>query len=197
MSRVRPIDPAETDDETRKFLDRMANEEMEYLPDGLLIMAHRPEVARAFVQFRAAIFSGDISNELKLMVAHRSSYERGCDFCQAHTGCNLDLQANAPEDKIRAVRDFENDDQFTDRERAALRLARDAAKIPNQVTDRHFEDLREHFTESEIVEVVLVCCLFGYLNCFNDTIGTTLEETPRDWAMDVLAETDWTIGQHG
>lgn len=196
MSRINTADESELDDETTELLEHMASEEMEFLPDGLLIMAHRPAVARAFVQFRAAIFEGDVDNELKLMVAHLSSYVRDCDFCQAHTGNNLNVQAGVDDSKIRALRNFEDDDRFTDRERAVLRLARDAAKIPNKVGDEHFEELREYFTDSEIVELVTTCCLFSYLNCFNDTMATTLEEMPREWATEALADTDWAIGQH-
>ncbi|PSP77073.1 fusion protein [Halobacteriales archaeon QS_1_68_20] len=196
MSRLDPVDPSETDEETRQFLERFEDEEMEYLPHGLQIMAHRPEIARTFVDFRSAVYGGEVDNELKLMVGHLSSYVRGCNFCQAHTGCHLDLQADVEDEKVRAVRNFEDDDRFTDRERAALRLARDASKIPNQVEEEHFEDLREYFTDPEILEIVGICCLYGFLNCFNETMATTLEEVPRDWAEDTLADLDWQIGRH-
>ncbi len=196
MSRLDPVDPSEVDEETRQFLERFESEEMEYLPHGLQIMAHRTEMARTFVDFRSAVYGGKVDNELKLMVGHLSSYVRGCNFCQAHTACHLDLQADVGADKIRAVRNFEDDDRFTDRERAALRLARDASKIPNQVEAEHFADLRGHFSDSEILEIVGICCLYGFLNCFNETMATTLEEVPREWANEELADLDWEIGRH-
>lgn len=196
MSRLSHRDRDELPEETQEALRVMEEEQMEYLPESLLIMAHRPKVVEGFVKIREAIFEGDVENELKLMLAFVSSHTRGCDFCQSHTGCNLYYRSDTTNDKIRSALNFEEDDRFSDRERAALRLARDASKIPNEVGDEHFEELKKHFTESEIVEVVLPVCLFGFLNCFNDTMGTTLEPMPREWATEELLDMGWEIGQH-
>lgn len=196
MSRLSHRDKDELPEETQEALRVMGEEQMEYMPESLLIMAHRPKVVEGFVKIREAIFEGEIGNDLKLMLAFVSSNTRGCNFCQSHTGCNLDYRSDTGSDKIRAALNFEDDDRFTDEEKAALRLARDASKVPNEVTDEHFEDLKQYYTESQIVEIVLPVCLFGFLNCFNDSMGTTLEQMPREWASEELDGTGWEIGAH-
>ena len=59
-----------------------------------------------------------------------------------------------------------------------LRVANYSALQPNQVEGRHFEELKEHYTEDEAAEIVAVIALFGFLNRWNDTIKTELEELP-------------------
>lgn len=75
-------------------------------------------------------------------------------------------------------------------------LARDAAAHPPAVDDAHFEALRRHFDEDAIVELVAVVALFGFLNRFNDTMATTLEEEPLAFARARLAASGWEAGPH-
>ena len=69
---------------------------------------------------------------------------------------------------------------FTEAERAVFDFAIAAASIPNGVTDEIAENLREHWDDGEIVEILGVVALFGYLNRWNDSMGTQLEEPAAD-----------------
>jgi alkylhydroperoxidase family enzyme len=79
---------------------------------------------------------------------------------------------------------------------AALRLATRAAAVPNAVTDDDFAELRRHFDDAQVVEIVGVIALFGFLNRWNDTLATTLEDAPRAFAEATLAAQGWTAGKH-
>ncbi len=81
-------------------------------------------------------------------------------------------------------------------ERAALRLAQDSALQPNRVESGHFEELRRHFDDAQIVERVAVCALFGFLNRWNDTLSTELEAVPRAFAEQHLGGSGWQVGKH-
>ena len=61
---------------------------------------------------------------------------------------------------------------------AALQLAHHAGLTPNATTDDDFQLLRAHFSEEQILELVAVIAMFGFLNRWNDTLGTTLETEP-------------------
>jgi hypothetical protein len=50
----------------------------------------------------------------------------------------------------------EKSPEFSDAKRAALRFAQAAGKAPNAVTDADFAELRRHFDEDEILEIVAV-----------------------------------------
>ena len=62
-------------------------------------------------------------------------------------------------------------------ERAALDLAVAAGAVPNAATDQMFLELRKHWTEEQIVEIVGVIAVFGF-NRWNDTLATPLEDEP-------------------
>jgi alkylhydroperoxidase family enzyme len=85
---------------------------------------------------------------------------------------------------------------LSDAERAALGLAFAAGQVPNAATDAHFEALRAHYDEREIVEIVAVISVFGFLNRWNDTMATTLESAPMHFAADQLASQGWVAGKH-
>ena len=86
---------------------------------------------------------GRVDGGLKQLVAHVDSTAAGCRYCQAHTASSA-TRNGVDEAKVEAVWSFETDDRFTDAERAALRLARDAATVPNATNKAHFDDLAAH-----------------------------------------------------
>jgi hypothetical protein len=68
--------------------------------------------------------------------------------------------------------------------------------VPNGVTDAMFAELRKHWSENEIVEIVGVIALFGFLNRWNDTMGTPLEDEPIATGEKFLAPHGWSPGKH-
>jgi alkylhydroperoxidase family enzyme len=137
-----------------------------------------------------------VDDALKAMVAHMSSAAAGCLYCEAHTAATASGRG-VEDSRIEAIWEFEHDPRFTGAERAALRLARDAAQVPNAVTPEHFEELQEFFDDGEIVELVGVIATFGFLNRWNDTFATTLEQHPMMVAERALAGRGWQAGKHG
>lgn len=91
---------------------------------------------------------------------------------------------------------FETNSHFDEAERAALRLARDASIVPNATTPSHFVELRKHFEEDQIVEMVAMIALFGWLNRWNDTMATELEPEPMGFASEHLTNGGWKVGEH-
>jgi len=93
-------------------------------------------------------------------------------------------------EKIASVFEFETSPLFSDAERAALRVAWHGALQPNAVTDEDFEALKAHFSEREIVEIVAVLSLYGFLNRWNGTLQTELEPLPAEFnaTLNRLAE---------
>ncbi|MEE2775963.1 MAG: carboxymuconolactone decarboxylase family protein [Acidobacteriota bacterium] len=169
---------------------------MGFVPNSFLTMARRPEMLRAFSAFaRTVLGPGRIEPQLKHLISLTASNAAGCRYCQAHTSHSASHAGNDGE-KIRGVWDFETSDLFDGRERAALRLARDAALVPNQTTPSHFAALAEHFDDDEVVEIVGIVSLFGYLNRWNDTMATELEPRPLDFAGDTLGSRGWEVAKH-
>jgi uncharacterized peroxidase-related enzyme len=173
-------------------------ERMGFIPTSQLVMAHKPELVRAFVALTHAVYrqvDGSIPLQLKALIGNMASKSAGCMYCVAHTGSNAS-RFGADHGKIAAIWTFETSELFSDAERAALSFAQAAAQAPNAVTDADFAELRRHFTDFQIVEIMSVVAMFGYLNRWNDSMATTLEEEPVVYAEAALADTGWAAGKH-
>jgi hypothetical protein len=64
------------------------------------------------------------------------------------------------------------------------------------VTDADFAELNRHYTDAQIVDIVTVIALFGFLNRFNDTMATELEASPIEAGKRYLSERGWTVRKH-
>ena len=172
------------------------DETLSFVPNSLFTMARRPEILRAFSDLITKIWrTGTLPIELKPLIAVISSQAAGCRYCQAHEAVDA-RERGVDAEKIAAVWEFETSPLFSEGERSALRLARDASLQPNLATREHFDALREHYSEGEVVEIMAVISLFGFLNRWNDTMATDLEEEPFTFASETYGAWGWIPGKH-
>ncbi len=194
MANVKPL-AREDLEEFGPFFEAVETS-MGFVPNSLPSMAHRPEILRGFAALSGAVLGrGTVDMGLKQMVALMASTSGGCRYCQAHTAAT-GARRGVDVAKIAAVYEFETSDLFSDAERAALRLARDAGIQPNATGPQHFEEARRHFNDAQIVEIVSVVSLFGWLNRWNDTMATDLEPEPLEFASKHLSGHGWAPGKH-
>ncbi len=107
------------------------------------------------------------------------------------------LQQGIPDEKLAAVWEYATSPLFIEAERAALDFAVAAAAQPNAVTDEMFERMKQHWTEGQIVEIVALVSFFGFMNRYNDTMATPLEDEPIEVAQKHIAQHGWELGKHG
>lgn len=136
----------------------------------------------------------EVATDLKDLIAHVASNAAGCRYCQAHTAHTAHKNGVSVE-KLQKVWEFQTSDLFSDKERAALNFAFAAGSVPNQVTQEHHEALKQHFSEGQIVEIVATIAIFGFLNRWNDSMATKLEDKPFQFAQKHLTNT-WEVGKH-
>jgi uncharacterized peroxidase-related enzyme len=175
---------------------RLYDDTLSFVPNSLFTMARRPEILEAFSDLITKIWrTGTLPIELKPLIAIVSSTAAGCRYCQAHETVDAKMRG-VDEAKIAAVWDFEHSPYYSEAERVALRFARDASLVPNQVSPGHFEELRRHWDDGEIVEILAVVGLFGFLNRWNDSLATDLEEIPAAFAARTIGGQGWEPGKH-
>ena len=168
-----------------------------FVPNSLLTMGRRPAILKGYLALaNGVMMSGTVDTRLKRMAALVASSAAGCLYCQAHMVIFSTVLGASPED-MAAIWQFEFNDEFDDKEKAVLRLARDAGQVPNGVTAEHFAELKQHFSEDEICELVGAIALFGFLNRWNDTMATDLEDAPKQLADEHLGVRGWDAGKHG
>jgi alkylhydroperoxidase family enzyme len=140
--------------------------------------------------------TGKVTPEFKRLLGYASSFASGCLYCQAHMILASE-RFGASEERLDGVHDPDRSDAFDEAERAALAYARAAADVPNGVTREVSERLQAHWEPAAIVEITAVVALFGFLNRWNDSMGSALEDLPRSRGEARLADaTGWSVGKH-
>ena len=189
-------------------LDRTTHPEMEemaqfyeetlgFTPNSLFTMARRPRISEAFLELNRAVMEnkGRVTSGLKRLVAYISSLSTGCRYCQAHA-IRAAERYDTEQEKMDNIWEYKTHPVFSEAERAALDLAVAGSSIPNAVDDQIADRIREHWDEGEIVEIMGVVALFGYLNRWNDSMGTQLEEPAAESGSRLLAKEGWNRGKH-
>ena len=180
-----------------KDLAKFFNETLGFCPNSVLTMQIRPDIASAFIILNKAVMdnNGKVTSSLKRMIAWVSSNAAGCRYCQAHA-IRAAERYGAESEQLEHIWEYRTHEAFNDAERAALDFALAASQIPN-VVDKKLEDrLRVHWDDGEIVEILGVISLFGFLNRWNDSMGTNIEDGAVQSAEKYLSKNGWNKGKH-
>jgi alkylhydroperoxidase family enzyme len=129
----------------------------------LQVLEHCPEIAERWAALGTTVrFGGVLPPELKEEVRRSTAEQIGCSFCASF---------GAPKSRHDDVR-----------EALAVQLARTIADDPKLVGDEMFDELRRHFTEQEIVELVAT---ISFVVVGGQTFGAVLgiESASAEYAL--------------
>jgi len=72
------------------------------------------------------------------------------------------------------LREHETSEHFTPGVRAALKLAEKMTRDMHAVSDEDFAELREHYSETDIIELASTIGMFNYFNRFTTALRLDL-----------------------
>jgi uncharacterized peroxidase-related enzyme len=195
MPLVTPLSPNH-DAETRQLAE-FFNETLGFCPNSVLTMQHRPAISKAFINLNKAVMAneGRVTSALKRMIAWVSSNATGCRYCQAHA-IRAAERYGAEQEQLDNIWEYRTHPAFSEAERAALDFSLQASQVPNNVDAEIKRRLYEHWNEGEIVEMLGVISLFGYLNRWNDSMGTSIEIGAVESGDQYLGKYGWNRGKH-
>ena len=168
------------------------------IPSSVKTMSYHPKIADAFTNLNIAVMEckGAVTPEFKRLIGYISSFSSGCLYCQAHTILGAERFGSSKK-RLDEVWNYSNSSAFSDAEKAALDFAFAAASVPNKVTEKLVSQLKRYWNDNDIVEIMGVIALFGFLNRWNDSMGSALEDLPIEKGEKYLEETtNWTPGKH-
>ncbi len=196
MPRLEPLPPEHTP-ELKPHFDFFLTT-LGFAPNSVLTMQRKPKLVKAFAQLNAAVMDpeGEVDLGFRRLIGHLASKAAGCLYCQAHTVLGA-KNFGVDDARLAALWDFRTSALYSEKERVALEFALAAAAQPNAVTDDLFADLRKKWSDSQIVEILGVVAMFGFLNRWNDSMATPLEPVPQAIADRTLGARGWTPGKHG
>jgi uncharacterized peroxidase-related enzyme len=195
MSRLPPL-PPDTTPELKSHFDFFLGT-LGFTPNSVLTMQRKPRLVQAFAQLNAAVMdpAGEVEQGFRRLIGHVVSKVSGCLYCQAHTLLGAQ-NFGISEAKLADVWTYASSPHYSVRERLAMDFALAASSQPNAVTDEQFAELRQHWSDGEIVEILGVVAMFAFLNRWNDTMATPLEASPIAVAQQALGDQGWTPGKH-
>ena len=130
----------------------------------------------------------------------------GCTHCQVHGTRwlyeSLEDQhgvGTVPDEAMRDIYDlfdFERSDRFSDAQLAAFRFARDSGPLPAKTTAVHIEDLRRHFSNRQIQELMMIIGAGSRLSAGQQANVTVTDRTSMAWALRDLVPIGWRPGGH-
>jgi alkylhydroperoxidase family enzyme len=176
---------------------------MGFLPNSMLYMSKSPELLMSFLmlsksvlkqkgkigilgkmslifKFIVAMIKGErkqdtLGQDLRWFVAYAASYAAGCRYCKAHSSHSLS-DYGISQEKFEQFFRYHESNLYSDRERSAIAIGLSAGSVPNSTNKTHFINLKKYFNDNEMIEIISIIALFGFLNRWNDTLGTPLEE---------------------
>ena len=171
------VKPLKSDDKELNELIKFYNETLGFCPNSIKTMFMRPPIAYAFISLNKAVMEnkGKVSSKLKRLIGYLTSTVTGCNYCRAHTIRAAERYGSNTE-QLNEIWDFRESKNFDKKEKAAFEFAIAASSIPNKVDDKISSELRKHWDDGEIVEILGVISLFGFLNRWNDSMGTPIED---------------------
>lgn len=156
MPRLRPIEEHEAT-ETQKLLIETAR--VNGAPDPLCASIYvRSEAGRNWLRAWNELLNGGILPvPLKELVRVLISTKHFCGYCST-VRSNVAKARGLREEKVLALPNFEDSHLFDEREKAAFRFAARFKSGDDGVdSDAAYDDIKQHFTEEEIIELALLC----------------------------------------
>jgi uncharacterized peroxidase-related enzyme len=190
MSRISRVNRSQISAEMNALFDKIYAERGN-VPNMFRVMAHRPEIfATMQAHFAAVLNTGTVPKRLKELIIVRTSQLNQTPYCLAsHT--RLAKNLGWSDDQLTHLADWPRRKDFSPAEKAALRLAETVTRDAHALTEEQFADLRNYYSEGEIVELLCSIGLFNYFNRFNDALQmqpTKPGEGGRDEAVPASAD---------
>ena len=192
---VSPLDRNST--QQVKEMATFYDETLGFTPNSLFTMMHRPRIAKAFLEMNQAVMEnkGSITSSMKREIAYLSSMTTGCRYCEAHAIRAAERYGSSKE-RLENIWEYKSNAAFSESDRAMFDLAIAASQVPNGVSEEIKARAKKFFSDGEIVEILGVVALFGYLNRWNDSMGTELENPAVKSAEKILGARGWEVGKH-
>jgi len=131
-------------------------------------MCLRPELLRAFAGFGNSVYPGGIlERRVKELVIITASTSNECQFC-TFSHCDLVDIADIVAEPLVVI---EQPGSLVPRERIAIEYTRAVMAASNAIPDAVARELREHFSDPEVVELTFLIGYINMLNLFNNSLG--------------------------
>ena len=131
-------------------------------------MCLRPEVLRAFAGFGGAVYPGGVlERRVKELAIIAASRRNDCQFC-TDSHCDLVELAGIVDEPLTVLDD---PSALSERERLGVAYTSAVMADSNTIPDELAAQLKEQFSDPELVELTFLVGYINMLNLFNNALG--------------------------
>lgn len=174
MARVRDIELNEVPADVRPIYQRYAEDYGPFL-NQVKVFAHRPPALKHIMGLLLDLADEALLPkrylEIALVVVSKLNE---CTYCVAHHAPRL-IEQGLSTDSVAHILDDTVPD-FDEVDMLVRDYAVQVTTKPQYMRDAIFEQLKQHFSEEQIVELTLRTALCGFFNRFNDALQIGMED---------------------
>jgi len=138
--------------------------------EPVAIWAHQPKMMSGMGKFQGAVRKGrSVSERTKYLVELKGAQMIGCEYC-VDLGSQICRNSGFSDEELLALPRYRQSDLFSEREKLALDYAVGVMRTPVEVTDELFAQMKEHFTDAQLVEITALLMVVN-LDRFNAAFG--------------------------
>jgi alkylhydroperoxidase family enzyme len=197
MSYLKPLSP-EKNSEIYIVMENF-KKNIGFIPNSVMTMVRCPEILKGLNTLSNAIMNPNstISIGFKKLLGFFASKTSGCEYCQAHALVAA-KQHGISQEKLDDIWEYKTSQYYNDAEKSAINLAIASASIPNEVNENIINDVLKYWTEIELIELISAIALYGFLERWNSSLATQLEDSPTILATKLFDQhgINWNSGKH-
>lgn len=141
-------------------------EQLGFIPNVLVALAHRPDEFRAFLAYNNALMgkeSGLTPAEKEMLIIAHSNHN-GCSYCVQSHGAALRVATGNPTIADQIAVNYKEAD-ITPRQKAMIAFAMKVTNDSRSINEEDFETLRPHgFSDEDIWDIAGITAFFNLSN---------------------------------
>jgi AhpD family alkylhydroperoxidase len=156
---------------TRRRMAQLTGREPKRMLEPLELYAHAPGLLLGYAMLEWATAKLDrVDERLRFLAELKAATLTHCEYC-IDLGSQVARQAGLSDEQLLALPRYQESELFTHLEKLVLDYAVGMSRIPVQVSDALFAELRQHFDEAQLVELTHVIALENMRGRFNLALG--------------------------
>ena len=144
-----------------------------YMPGFFGTMARVPDALVHFLPlYSAVIDKGAVDRKLKELAYLKTAQINGCEYCfRAHSASGK--KSGVSQEQIGALAFYRRSAAFDEKEKAVLLFAERMTRGSSAMRESGITDLKQYFSDDQIVELTLTVAISNFTNRFNDALSVT------------------------
>ena len=140
------------------------------VPGFFATMARVPEALQHFMPlYGAVITKGSVEAKYKELAYLKTAQINGCQYCfQAHSASGK--KNGVTEEQLKHLVFYQRSTAFDAKEKATLLYAERVTRGASAIREGAINELKQHYSDDQIVELTLTICIANFTNRFNDAL---------------------------